>query len=1350
MGISAEISSAITRASSARTASSADVAMTSTQVGLIVESQLAGKPTLNIMQILTRFEGEAVDAPTMRAAWEAMAARHDALRLTMRPLAPRGPVQSAQDRISVDFALLDWSAEPTASQDSRLAAWIEDDRMQPMHLDRAPNWRVRLIRLGTDRAIMIWTFHHALLDGGSIRLILDELLSFYDARRAGRMPGFLDTPAASFLDHCRALAGLDHGPAQRFFRDHLAGFDSPNRLSSVFAAHQAGNPERPGLLSHRLDRATSEALRQRARELGGTTANAVVAAWGLVLARCSDRGEAVLGVTRSGRFLLAGSPNYAGCQINTIPYRMRLRNKTLADIIKDQRAFTLATRQFENTPLSVVAEVCDVPRPTLPFDSIVMFDRASLPFAMRALGPHLASRHIDEHTRMATTLMLAAYDDPEMLIQLEYDASLISGSGAQRLAGYVVETLRRMADPDLAPDTPLSQVSMLPTSEHDALISLGTPATPVKLGPQDESLINRFEAVARTHPSQIAVEHAGKTERFTYGQLDARANHLARHLQQQGVRPGDIVGLALPRGIDYVAAMLSVLKAEATFMPLDPSYPAAVLQDMIDRSEAALLLTTGPISDLLNPQRIPVFWIEAPALQQEAPSAPPRGPCDPLRPAYLIFTSGSTGQPKGVLISHRAISHHVQAILSAFDLSPSDRVLQFTSLNFDISVEEILPTLISGARLVMRSDEMAQSIPDFLTALQQHAITVANLPTAFWHVLCAHIEDMPHLPDLAAHMRLLIVGGERPSPGAAERWRDFFPKIRWLNGYGPTEATITATLHDAADAPFDGGEIPIGRPTAGARTYVMAADGSLAPNGVCGELWIGGPVVALGYLKRPVLTAGVFLNDPMLGPPARIYRSGDRVSWRSDGLLAYHGRIDRQVKLRGFRIELGAVEVALERDPRVIAAVAGLDNPKSQHARLLAWVVLHEAKRDLDPNDLSRKLSGHLPAHMLPQIIIIDQLPLTPGGKVDLARLPRPASPVDIVPDEGVPGTDEATARVQAIFSELLGMESMHPDRSFFEIGGDSLLSVRLMSLIERDFGRRLSLAALYQYSTPRQIAAQLAGDKEGELPNCLVPIQPLGGLPPLYAVHILGAKGGFYRPLSKRLGLDQPIMGLTINLLDPSSPVDLPDIAALYRKTIEKCTPHGPIMLIAVSQGGYIAYELAQQLLARGRDVAGLYMIDAEGPGGRPQRNIRQPMRHYLSRLIRNFAGIMHGQSERIRTELDFRITRLRLRLQRRMGTQSIDMAHNISAHQAAIDLAIRAYRPLPYPHEITVFRAAGSNRDTPEALASGLGWAEVAPGRVRMIDTGGDHLTILTEPHVAEFAIHLRRRMAYDTRSA
>ncbi|MFE3837883.1 non-ribosomal peptide synthetase [Pseudogemmobacter sonorensis] len=1311
---------------------SAPLRLTPSQIGLLFESRLAGKPGLNQLQVVVHLAAGPVSTPALRAAWDHVTAHHAALRLSLSPLAETGPVQTPVAALVPDFAEIPLPGRD--SPEAEIRAWIAADQADPPDPTRWPAWRVRLLRPARGAPVMVWSFHHALLDGGGYRLILQELLDSYAALRDGRAPPLLRSAGDGFLAHCARIETMDHAAGRRFFQAHLAGFDSPSALPGVLAPPPGAAPPtgmRRDVIPGGLEEACAQALRARLAAVGATMADAAALAWGLVLARICGRGEAVFGLTRSGRHLLPSGQASAGCQINTLPCRVRLGPDSLETALRAQRAFSNALRTVEHTPLSEIADLCDAPRDRPLFDTILMFERRSL---AQVFDPRLK---VEEISRMAPLVTLAVSDDPAPVFRLEYDPERLGEQGAARLLGWFSRLMRAMADPA---DRPLAALSMLSPQEMAELARFSGPA-PKAPDTDAPPLISRIEAAARQHAARPAVVVAGEAEGLSHAALHGRANHLAACLRAEGIGRGDLVALALPRSPEHVIALLAVMKAGAAFVALDIALPDAALSDMLARSGAKAVMGREDLRRRFVAE-LPLFDPAAPGLAGSADSPPPRPAPAPDDLAYVIFTSGTTGQPKGVMIPERAIAAHAEIIRAAFGLTEADRVLQFAGLGFDVALEEILPSLMSGAALVLRDDDMTASSGDFLAALARERVSVANLPTAFWHVLAADLPpaDAEAAPPLPGSLRLMIVGGERVSPTAIARWRRHYPDLRWLNGYGPTETTITATLGgpQVGSGPGQGAVSIIGRPLAHAHCEIRLADDSLAPPGIAGELRIGGPCLGLGYLGRPDLTAAAFRGEGA----ARAYCSGDLASWQADGQLAYLGRIDRQIKLRGFRIEPAQIEARLEADPAVGGAHVALEGSGAA-ARLLAWVALGDAA---DPGAvvaaLGARLREGLPAHMVPLILPVRAFARTPGGKIDVAALPRPvAAPMSSPLPEPPVGADDdpAIARIQEIFQVLLGVGPVGPDQSFFDLGGNSLMSVRLMGRLQRAFGLHPALAALYRAPTPRGIAAELARGARGDLPDCMIPIQPAGARPPLYAIHILGEGGAFFRPLARRLGRDQPLIGLTLDLLAPGAPTGVEEIAAIYRANIERHRPEGPVSLIAVSQGAWLAFEIARQLTAQGREVAGLYLLDAAGPGGRPRAAPGHSLAYYLSRLRRNFRNVVCGAGSRLSAQLGFHFARQWVRLTRRLGILS--PISTSMAHQAAIDLAISRYVPGVWEGWITLFRATAESTDTEEGIAGALGWRVVTSAGAEVLDVAGDHLTILHEPNVADLAGKLSR---------
>ncbi|MCC5973607.1 MAG: amino acid adenylation domain-containing protein [Rubellimicrobium sp.] len=1320
--------------------------LTPQQLGLLVESNLSGRPGLNVIQIVIRFEDEVIDPAALFAAWSDLAARHETLRLSMDPFGADGPCQTVAPSVCLQLGEDDWQAHAPADPTDdwfapRLDEWLRADRQRGIKFEQAPAWRVRLIRLGPARAVLVWTFHHALLDGTSFRILTEDLLSLYDAHCFGHPPP-IPQPALPFADHCHAVASQDLTQGLAHFTRLLEGFDRPNALDPVFGTEQScPNAPRRMVVERLLPPDESEALRARAAALGATTATLCQTAWGIVLARCSGRDEAVFGLTRRGRHLRTGAARSIGCFINTLPYRLHLTpDKTLGQLVTEAREQTLALHPHEHVPLAEIARNCDLPPGSALFDTLVMFDRDSLA-ARRWPGP---ARRVTEVGEMATPVIIAFHDDPSLAIRLEHDPVRLSHAGAMRIADYLLGTLRSLTR--TAAEASLSEIDMLGQNERDRLDAHARPERPTPARTGNIALIDRFEAMAAARPTAPAVAMmrpgTGSGAAITYAALDRAADALAGRLSAAGIGPGGLVALALPRGADHVIALLAVLKAEAAFMPFDAGLPPEALRGMIERAGAGAVIARPGLAAAIGPGRWALIHPDGSAAPTGGTTRLPRGPHDPGRTACVIHTSGSTGLPKAVAVAQSCLSHHAAAFTVAFALGPEDRVLQFTSLGFDISIEEILPTLLAGACLVLRDDETVRSIPAFVDGLAAERITVANLPTAFWHVLTDHLDEASG--SLPPTLRLVVAGGEKVSAPTLARWRARVGGVQWMNGYGPTETTITATLYDPDRDPFDGEDVPIGRPAGHARTHILCPDGSPAPLGATGDLWIGGPAVTLGYPGRPDLTEAAFRPDPFSpDPAARLYRTGDLALWRADGVLCWRGRIDRQTKLRGHRIEPAAIEAALEGLPAIDRAVVALDGAEGADPRLLAWVRLAPGAAMPDRDGLEQALGATLASDMMPVLIPVETFPQTRNGKIDTSRLPRPA--LSSVPEQHAAPADDAAAdhatsaatRTMAkIFAALLDRPDVGATESFFDLGGHSLLSIRLMSRIEQRFGLRLSLADLYDRPTPAGLAACITARRAAEALNCLVPIRTGGHLPPLFAVHILGPNAGFFRPLADRLGPDQPVLGLTMDLLDPNAPESLERLAEVYARNIMAHTPTGPVVLAGVSQGAWVAFELARQLHAAGREVRALFLLDATGPGrARRRAQGTKGARHYVRAALTNMPSVLRGRIGLFRQELGFRLEKRRLRRFGRGGRQVLS-AVTSTTHQAALELRIEGHDMHPHDGPICVIRSTGADEASPEALEGFLGWSTVAGGRIDMIGTPGDHLGILAEPQVAQLA--------------
>lgn len=1302
-------------------------ALTPMQLGMIYESVMIGRPDINLEQLIIHMRDEPIDAKAMQAAWDDLTARHDILRSRFLWEGLEQLLQVVQPTVHARLDHLDWREMASDEQESSLRKWLRRDRLRGVELNQAPAWRVTWIRTGERQSVLIWTFHHAMLDGRSFTTLLRDVLDDYSALSKGQLPE-KRVSAPQFMDHCRALKQLDPRSAQSHFADALKGFDAPNSVA-IGPAPAGGEPQDPSLKGQHhatLSPAVAERISETAQKSGTSVATLVHAAWGIVLARTSGRSDAVFGVTRAGRHLVPDAKQIAGCLINTVPLRIHLtRDTRIETLLHAIRRDQIDVRPHEHTPLTDIAACSELPGGTPLFESAVMFERGSVDGQLRRLGGDWNNRRVEVLEQGALPLTLAVYGDDEMALMLEFDPARITDDVAGRLLDYTCRALTALAELPL--DTPVSGVEILPEDERATLIAMGQPD---QVARSDLSVAANWHRLVTKTPDAPALLSADDSTCLTVAELDAKANQLAAVLINHGVTTGDLVAICLPRSINFIASVLAVQKVGAAFLPIDPTYPADAIAHMLDDSETVHIIS-DTASAPVGRNAIDLNRVELP---ENPVVATPKD--DPDRTAYVIYTSGSTGAPKGVLIPHRALSGHVAAAQHKYELTSRDRVLQFASLSFDVSIEEILPTLLCGAELILRDAEMSQSLSGFMESCARLKITVLNLPTAFWHALVEHLEQTGS--GVPPSLRLVIVGGEAVGRQALDRWRGMFPTLRWLNGYGPTEAAITSTVFDpACSAPLQEGEdVPIGRPMGHALAYVLSPDGGLAPTGAPGELWLGGDAVATGYLNRPETTAERFRPDPILGGQARIYASGDIVRWRADGTLSFGGRADRQVKINGFRIELREIEKVLEVHEDVGLALVAVDRKGTTAARLVAWVTPARPNQTLDVDPVLTHVQACLPRHMVPAVVTVDAFPKTPGGKVDVAALPRPVckTKTDGPADEG----DATTRQIAGVMAEILQSGSIAADESFYDLGGHSLLAIRLIGRLEQEFGQRLSIADLHAGPTPRLISRTLAGPARDTGAEHVLPIQPDGSRPPIYGIHVLGTNEVFFRPLSARLGPDQPVFGLSVGPLTENAPVSVEETAALYFRNIQAHQPDGPLCLAAVSQGSFIAFELAQLLVKAGRDVKTLMLFDAAGPSGRVSYRgwrriavhlslLREQGLGYLATPIRNRLGDLRNMIE---------LARLRW-TEKRGGNAMVNPT--MGKFVAANTLAIAAYQPSPYPRRLTVFRARDSVFDSPEAIREGLGWADVAGAGIDLIEVDGGHLSMLEDPYVEGLAHEL-----------
>ncbi|GIG87190.1 non-ribosomal peptide synthetase [Plantactinospora endophytica] len=1086
--------------------------LTPLQEGLYFHAVAAGadRDPYRVQQVI-ELRGP-LDAAALRRAGQDVLDRHAPLRAAFPQLADGRPVQLVADRITLPWREVDLTGYPEPEREAEFEALAEAERRAPFDLARPPLLRCVLVRRDAQRHDLLLTHHHIVTDGWSAGVTLRDLLARYaPGGEPVRLPAV--TPYRRYLDW---LAGRDRSAADAAWRTALSGVDGPTRLAAeaedgfdgMFHAERTVVPLAPEVAA---------GLAGRARAAGLTVGSVLHAAWAVLLGRRLGRRDVVFGSTVSGRPAeLDGVEAMVGLFINTLPVRLRWSPAEplveLAGRLQREQAELLDAQHLGLPAIQRLAGVGEL------FDSLVVVENYPVDAAPggRAGGLEVAGVEFREATHYPVTLLVAPADDL-LELTIEYDPDRVDAATVRQLRTGLAEVLGTFV---AEPDRPVGRIDLLPAAERGpGLARLTGPVGPVPA----ETLDGLVAAQAARTPDAVALFDGER--QLCYSELDRRAGALARRLAARGVRPGDVVAVAVPRSAELVVAMLGVMKTGAAYVPLDVSHPRDRLSGVLaDSGARAVVATVEVLPRVPRPDGV-AHLLLSPAAEPDAESAtlavPSGVAADPDRPAYLIYTSGSTGRPKGVLVGHRAVVSQLAWSQRRFGIGTEDRMLQLAPASFDTSVWEIFWPLSAGAAVVLPGEDEAGDPARLAELVRRHRVTaVTFVPSLVEAFLLA--DEVTADPGWAATLRWVSCGGEALSPDLARRW---YARTGTAldNFYGPTETAVQVTWW-ANDGTADR-TVPIGRPVANTRLYVLDDCLRPVPPGVPGELYVAGTQLGYGYHARFGLTAERFVADPYGLAGERMYRTGDLVRWRTDGVLEYVGRSDAQVKIRGHRIDLGEVEAALRSAPGVARAVAAVRVDGRGRSHLVGYLVPVAGTR-LDVEAVRAALRAGLPGSMVPgRFVVLDALPLTPSGKLDRAALPAPAvgaEPAAAPPAPGAGPTGPVTRSVvgpvagsvagsvagpvagsvvgpvasssiadgvepaggggaaerllREIFAEVLGLPGAGADEDFFALGGDSILSIAVSSRARRH-GLALAPRDVFRHRTPRALAEAAGGD---------------------------------------------------------------------------------------------------------------------------------------------------------------------------------------------------------------------------------------------------------------------------------
>lgn len=1043
--------------------------LTPLQEGLLFHSVAEPGTGLYVDQVSARLEGD-FDPPRFRAVWQRLVERHPALRTAFLWDGLDEPLQVVRETVTLPWTEEDWRHLDCRSQNERRAALLRRDRARGFTLEQVPLLRLTMARTGERSWWWLLTFHHLIADGWSTAVLLREAFRAYAA--SGPDGAALDH-APPYRDYVAWHAGRSLAEAEGFWRGELRGFTEPLRLGSLPFRPDRRTGERQQ--ETQLSAETTAALRAFAAGNGLTLNTVVQGAWALLLSRLLRQRDVVFGITTSGRPPeIEGIERAVGLFINTLPLRVDVDPEAaLVPWLKAIQQRQLAVRRFEFSPLAAVQRWSEVADGQALFESILVFENYPESDALVPEGGAIEVHDLrfDEQSNYPLALLCVPAR------QLRLIAIRDPGRIGDELASLCLKLLGRILDGFIAnQEGRLREIRLADAADMAALgtwNATGTdPLEPV-------CMHHLIERAAGTYADRIAV--VGPDESLTYAELDARANALAARLRAMGIKRNDPVGLIADPSSAMPVGILGIMKAGGAYVPLDPAYPPGLMRHVLsDTGAGVVVLGDETLADRFRDLPVALVAIEA-----DPPPAVPGPPLDsaPADLAYVLYTSGTSGRPKGVPITHRNLVHSTEARGQVYGETP-DAFLLLSSFTFDSSIAGIFWTLASGGRLVLPRRRLEQDLDALLALVRDHRVThTLCLPSLYALILR---EAAP--ADLAS-LRTVILAGEACPAVLVQAHHQSLPGVRLFNEYGPTEATVWSTAQELT--PADAEEpVPIGRPIPRMRAYVLDEERRPVPAGVPGELWLAGAGLSSGYRNLDRETGERFMQLDVAGSPERAYRTGDLAAWRADGTLVFLGRADQQLKLRGHRVEPAGIEAVLREHRDVADAAVAL---RGTPGRLVAYVVLVTADA-VDAATLQRHLQALLADFLVPEtFVFLPSLPRTWSGKIDYKALPEPTSPGAEI--EPAAPRDEIEVTLAGIWREVLGVERVGIHDNYFALGGDSILSIQIVSRV-RAAGLRIDPRHVLERPTIAELAAAIdsdAGPRPAQTPVAgEVPLSPV------------------------------------------------------------------------------------------------------------------------------------------------------------------------------------------------------------------------------------------------------------------
>ncbi|MEA5603820.1 amino acid adenylation domain-containing protein [Nostoc sp. UHCC 0252] len=1315
--------------------------------------------------------------------------RHEVLRTTFSTVDGE-PIQVIAPDTALNLPIHDLQGLSTEEQTEQIRQIAKSVASKPFDLAVGPLVQFILLQLSNQEYVLLLKMHHIIYDGWSLNIFFGELSQLYAAFSQG-LPNPLPELPIQYADFAvwqrQWLTGEVLDRQLNYWQKQLAGAPlvlelCGNRQRSPVQTFQGG------IESFKLDRDLAQRLKQLSQESDTTLFMTLLAAFLVLVSRYSGQSDIIVGSPIANR----NSPaieKLMGFFANTLALRGNLSgNPSFADFLAQVRQTTLSAYAHQDLPFEMLVEKLQ-PERDLSRNPLVqvMFSLQNAPQSSANLpGLSIQNIPLPLDVRARFDLEVNYWEIPSGLEGVWcYNTDLFDAATITQIGQHFQPLIKAIV---ANPKARISELSLLSAAErHQLLVEWNDTQTDYC---QDKCIHQLFEEQVKHTPDAVAIVF--ENQQLTYGELNCRANQLAHYLRSLGVGADVLVGLCVERTVEMVVGLLGILKAGGAYLPLDPEYPTERLSFILEDAQVSVLLTQQLLQGKLPQHQAQLICLDTDwHLIAECNQNNAIADVQATNLAYVIYTSGSTGQPKGVEVVHRGVNRLLFGV-NYVHLDATQRFLQIAPISFDASTFEIWGALLHGAKCVL----FPESIPTAKSLryeIHKHGITILWLTAALFNSI---IDDDPQA---LAGIEQLLIGGEALSVAHVQIASEALPSTQIINGYGPTEGTTFTCCYPIPrqiDTTIK--SIPIGRAIANTQVYILDEYLQPVPVGVPGELHIGGAGLARGYLNRRELTDEKFIPNPFscskgaallykrvtegqgsrgaeILSNSQLYKTGDLARYLPDGNIEYLGRIDNQVKIRGFRIELGEIEAVLSQhaDVQVSCVIVREDTPGDK--RLVAYIVPYpevtcterlvpsgaEVSRSTPITiELRQFLANKLPGYMMPYaFVVLDSLPLTQNGKVDRRALKAPSHTNDL--EKFVEPRNQLELQLVQIWSKILKVDKVGVKDNFFDLGGHSLLASYLMSQIKQQFGKDIPLISLFQNPTIEQLAAIIQKDSDYSNYSCLVALQPNGANLPFFCVPGAGGRPFYFYHLGRYLGEEQPLYSFENKLYEKlESSARIEDIASIYIAAMQTFQPEGPYFLGGHSYGGNVAFEMAQQLHKQGHKIALLAIIDSSAPTYKDKQMLVDYLNWDRTMWL---AEVSKGLEIYLNKNIDISYETLKslsVEEQLKHVLHYFKMANMLppNAETNQLENIVKAYKTsclclidyVPkklYPGKVTILRA---NEDMPsdpnselasEASADfSLGWSEFSTEPVDIHFVLGNHISVMTEPHVQVLAQQLK----------